>query len=289
MPAKKTLREKVVALHEAHVEEELTDVREARATAAREESVFVLGGIRAIQKVTDALSAQTIRALQQIRDERRYEALGFARFDFFMDQSPLSPMNYKKFNRLETALMNEGDELFNYLNAINAPMSKRRLLGKGTLAVEGEEIVIRDEKEEHRFPVGDRATLLTTLSKLADKCGEQTRKIESQAKKIKKGEEEFNKLRRQSPSPDIIVSKSFDDCLFAAVSALGTLAARVEGLTPEEAEAARARVVELISQPYDQLQIAFLPHDIKPSRRHARAGSLTNNVTQADVESLMES
>lgn len=285
---KQTLKEKVNATHEAHVAEELAEAREARAAAAREECVFVLGGIRTIQRVTDALSAQTIRALQQIRDERRYEALGFARFDFFMDQSPLSPMNYKKFNRLETALMNEGDELFNYLNAINAPMSKRRLLGKGTLAVEGEEIVIRDEKEEHRFPIGDRATLLTTLSKLADKCGEQARKIESQAKKIKKGEEEFNELRRQPPSPDTIVSRGFDECLFAAVTALGALARRVGELTPEEAEAARPRVLELVGQPFEQLQQAFLPRPTKPSRRAARAGSLAANVTQADIESVMD-
>jgi hypothetical protein len=290
MTPKKSLKEKLVATHEAHVAEEMADRAEQHAAITRDSLITILGGIRAVNSVAEALNAQSIRALQRIRDEQLYLSEGFKRFDDFLDESPLSPMNYKKFNRLETALINEGDELFNYLNAINAPLARRRLLGKGTLAVEGEEVVIRDEKEEHRFPVGDRATLLTTLSKLADKCTEQSRTIERQKKKLRKGEEEFEQLKRQAPAHDQIVSRGFGDCLFSAVSALGSLAARCEDLTPEESDAARDRVLELISQPYQKLQESFFAREGKPpSRRHARAGSLTAGVTEADIESLMES
>ncbi len=288
MTKAKSLKTKLVAVHEAHVEEEMSVHRDAQAAIGRDSLLMVLGGIRAVHSVSEALSAQSIRALQRIRDEELYKAEGFSRFDTFLDESPLSPMGYDKFNRLEKALLSEGDELFNYLNSINAPMAKRRLLGKGTVEIEGEDIVIHQEDGEHRIAVSDRATLLSTLSRLADQTNEQRRTIERQNKKLKKGEEEYEKLRRQPPSHDTLVSRGFDDCLFTAVSALGALSQRVADLTPEEAEAAQSRVLELVSQPVQKLQEAFLAHEGKQPKRVARAGSLTSNVSQSQIESLME-
>ena len=286
MPRKKSLKEKLVAVQEAHVEEELTDAREAHEAALRDDSIFVLGGIRAVHKLTDALCAQTIRALQQVRDERRYEAFGFSRFDDFLDKSPLAPMNYKRFNRLETALINEGDEMFNYLSAVNAPMSKRRLLGKGTLKIEGEEVVISAGEDEYRFPAGDRATLLTTLSKLADQNDEQRRRIERQDKKLKKGEQDYKTLQRQTLSgaapykatPDTVKQLAFD-----ALAALGLLTTAAGKLPDEDALAVRESLLSPLAEQWDALHAA-LRYQTTPG---AFSG-LTAHIGAAQLEELSE-
>src|SRR4051794_17728333 len=99
-----------------------------------------IGAIRAVDSIASALTAQIIRNLQQIRDQELFRAIGFKRFKDFME-SERAPMNYQKFNRLEGAVEREGDALFDYLQAIDAPLSQRKLLGKGDVRVEGKEVV----------------------------------------------------------------------------------------------------------------------------------------------------
>ncbi|MET0646413.1 MAG: hypothetical protein ABW208_07305 [Pyrinomonadaceae bacterium] len=260
MRQKKTLKEKVVALHEAHVEEEIVERAEASAAVTRDSFLMVLGGVRAVNSVAEALGAQSIRALQRIRDEELYRAEGFTRFDTFLDESPLSPMNYKKFNRLETALLNEGDELFNYLNAINAPMARRRLLGKGTLTVEGEEIVVRHDKDEQRIAISDRGVLLSTLSKLADQTEEQRRTIERQKKKLKKGEDDYKNLQRQTPNgaaPFKATPAAVKQLAFDALAALGLLTTAAGKLPEQEALALRESLLTPLAEQWDALHAAL--------------------------------
>lgn len=283
MARRKTFKEKVVALHEAHVEEELAEQAEVTATIARDSFLIVLGGVRAVNSVADALSAQSIRALQRIRDEEMYRAEGFKRFDTFLDESPLSPMNYKKFNRLETALLNEGDELFNYLNAINAPMARRRLLGKGTLTIEGEEIVVRQDKEEQRIAVGDRAVLLSTLSKFADQNGEQRRKIERQEKKLKKGEEDYKALLRHGATPYKATPDAIKRLAFDALAALGILTTAAGKLTAEDAFAVRESLLAPLAEQWDALHAA-LRFQTAPEN----LSGLTAPIGAAQLEELSE-
>lgn len=280
MGQKKTLKEKVVALHEAHVEEEMAERAETSAAITRDSFLMVLGGVRAVNSISEALSAQSIRALQRIRDEELYKAEGFNRFDAFLDESPLSPMNYKKFNRLETALLNEGDELFNYLNAINAPMARRRLLGKGTLTVEGEEIVVRQDKEEQRISVSNRAVLLSTLSKLADQSGEQQRKIDRQERKLKKGEEDYKALLRRGSTPFKATPDAIKRVAFDALAALGILTAAASKLSTEDAHAVRESLLAPLAEQWDALHAAL--------RYQTAPGSLSGLTAHISAEELEE-
>jgi hypothetical protein len=281
MRQKKTLKEKVIAVQEAHVEEEIAERAEASAVITRDSFLMVLGGVRAVNSVSEALGAQSIRALQRVRDEGLYKAEGFTRFDDFLDKSPLSPMNYKKFNRLETALLNEGDELFNYLNAINAPMAKRRLLGKGALTVEGDEIVVRHDKEEQRIAVSDRGVLLSTLSKLADQNEEQSRTIERQKKKLKKGEDDYKALQRQTPSgaaPFKATPANVKHLSFDALAALGLLTTAAGKLSEEDALALRESLLTPLAEQWDALHAALryqtAPEALSGLTAHIGAGQL---------------
>lgn len=285
MRQKKTLKEKVVELHEAHVEEEIAEREEASAAITRDSFLMVLGGVRAVNSVAEALGAQSIRALQRIRDEELYKAEGFTRFDAFLDESPLSPMNYKKFNRLETALLNEGDELFNYLNAINAPMARRRLLGKGTLTVEGEEIVVRHghDDDEQRIAISDRGVLLSTLSKLADQNGEQQRKIGRQEKRLKKGEEEYKALLRCGSTPFKATPDAIKRVAFDALAALGILTTAASKLSTEDAHAVRESLLAPLAEQWYALHAA-LRYQTAPGS----LSGLTAHISAAALEELTE-
>lgn len=283
MAPKRTLKEKLVAVHEAHVEEEIAVQIEQRNALHRDSLLMILGGVRAVHSVADALSAQSIRALQRIRDEELYKSEDFKRFDDFLDQSPLSPMGYDKFNRLEKALLNEGDELFDYLNAINAPMSRRRLLGKGTLAIEGEEIVLRQDKEEQRIALDNRAVLLTTLSKLADQTNEQRRTIE-------RGKNEITRLQKQADESQLStqsarLSTDYTVIAFNALAAMGRLAEATKKLPLTEKLAARESALAPMVAQWDELNRAF-GFDLEPPAGHF--SDLTAHVTDADLEALSD-
>ncbi len=247
------LKQKLVAVHEEHVAEEISEQRAAQQNGRRDSLLMVVGGARAIHAVVEALNAQTIRALQRIRDEEFYTADGFTRFDEFLDKSSISPMSYAKFNRLEKALLTEGDELFNYLNAINAPMAKRRLLGKGTLAIEGEEIVLRHDEDEQRISLSDRATLLTTLSKLADQANEQSRTIA-------RGKKDVDKWKRKADEasangrPD---ATPYETALDDAIAAIVKLTAEAEQLPENERPAALDRMLRTLAAAYTNLMRAY--------------------------------
>ena len=285
MTEKRTLKQKLVAVQEAHIAEETTEEMERRAAVSRDSLLMVLGGIRAVHSVSEALNAQSIRALQLIRDEGLYKAEGYTRFDDFLNQSPLSPMKYDKFNYIEKALLSEGDELFNYLNAINAPMAQRRLLGKGSLAVEGEEIVIRADGDEQRIPVSDRAVLLTTLSKLADQTSEQRRTIE-------RGKKENERLREkliaaEQPQADAEEPTPFVAASLAAFAGLSHLARAARQLSPGERATRRTETLTMLDALRDEMRAAFDIQIERDPQQTARGSGLTDNITEADLESLM--
>lgn len=252
MTRKQTLHEKYVVLTEQHAAEERAESDAERVLDA----AFVLGGMRAVRNLAEEMNSQIMRAVQRVRDEELYKPLGFTRFDTFLDESHYSPMTYKQFNDREKILLNEGDELFNLLNAINAPMAKRRLLGKGEVTVEGEEVIIRDETAEHRVDVSDRATLLSTLSRLADKCSEQTRTIE-------RGKKDNERLKKRlvnaehAALPAPLDRTPFADALFNAIASLGLLATRAGELSLVEVGLERDRAMTLLRQQWDALHKAL--------------------------------
>ncbi len=282
MAPKRTLKEKLVAVHEAHVEEEIAVQVEQRNALHHDSLLMILGGIRAVHSVVNALSAQSIRALQRIRDEKLYQSEDFKRFDDFLDRSPHSPMSYRKFNRLENALFTEGDELFDYLNAINAPMSRRRLLGKGTVALEGEEIVLRSDNDEQRFSVSDRATLLTTLSKLADQTSEQRRTIE-------RGQKEITRLQKQADEshtanrPAARLPAAYTALAFETLATMSRLAAATKQLPLTEKLDARESALAPLVEHWDEINRAF-GFDLEPPA--GRFTELTAHVSDADLEAF---
>lgn len=156
------------------------------AEVSKDEALMFLGGIGAINSLTDKLAAQTIRALEAFGESKAYENFGYSTFAEFLDDSPHSPMTKHQYYDRRNALAVEGDSTYNLLNSMGVPLSKRKLLTDGTVHLDGDTLVVGEE----RIPLTDRRRVVEAIKTLAE---EGARK----EKKIAKGEEQNKKLKRE--------------------------------------------------------------------------------------------
>lgn len=193
------LQKLISEVKDEHAKEVLTEIENHVADNKKDLLLLTLGKINLADNLSTVLRAQTIRTLQYIRDEHLYRSAGFSRFDDFLDEYSHSPMNYKKFNRLESLLETEGDILFDTFTSLSIPQSKRKLLGKGNVQIEGETLFIKSDNDEAdvEIELKDRNRILETLSALADANAEKSKKLDSQKTKIEKGEAEIEKLQKK--------------------------------------------------------------------------------------------
>lgn len=218
-------------------------------------ALLIVGGVKAATSIAQAIQSETIRAVQRVRDQKLFIPLGFQRFDDFLDKSPDAPFNHNKFKQMENALKAEGDELFDFLNSIEAPLSKRKLLGKGDVQIENKEMVARVGNEEIRVPLTNTHRILTVMSRVVEQRNEQARTIERGKKQIdsyKKKLAEANNRPGNGPH-----ESSFFGALLAVCGAFALLATEAEKLTPEERAQQRTAVFKTIGEQMHRLDEAL--------------------------------
>lgn len=232
-----------------NLSEELEQVRDKHAESLHQETIaqigedtkqralLLLGGVRAVNRVAENLSSQSIAALIEFQKEGLHEAFGFARFADFLDQSELSPMRKSEFYRRKELFEAEGGMLFDAFNASRIPSQTRKLLLKNNVAVtvDGDELVIEDQ----RVPVSDAAAvkdLVQTFHEtLRDRDATEAKlkkKVDDQAEKIRVGTEELKDLQKtvdalQDDTP-------FARALMKAVGSLSDLSQQVRELPEKE-------------------------------------------------------
>lgn len=217
----------------------------------------ILGAISGVQSVAESLNSQTIRGLQRVRDQELFTVFGFKRFDNFLNESPYAPMNYAKFNRKEGALKNEGDELFDFLNSIDAPLSKRRLLGKGDVQIENKELVARVGAEEIRVPLSNTSRILTVMSRVVEQRNEQARTIERGKKQINSLKDKLAEEKARTRPGSGQSGAPFFDALLSVIGAMSLLATEAEKLVPEERERQRDEVFKTLGEQMVRLDEAL--------------------------------
>lgn len=225
-------------------DEAVSKAAPAPLTSEQREFMKLVGAITAGQSITESLGSQTIRGLQRIRDKELFKCDGFTRFDYWLDRSPDAPMNYDKFNRLEKALKNQGDVLFDFLDTVAFPFSKRRLLGKGDVRIEGKNLVVKLGEEEISVPLANQSRTITLLSRVVDRNNELER-----SDKLKK--EQFKSLKKKleaekAPPPLNSITNDFFGTLLTFTGACAMMVAEAEKLSPEEKIAIRQQVFETI-------------------------------------------
>jgi hypothetical protein len=156
----------------------------------RERALLFLGGMRAADRIASALSAQVMANLIAFEKEKMHEQMGYKRFVEFLDRSPYSPMTRHQFYKRREIFDREGEQVFDLMNDIGLPLARRKLLGRGTVRVEGETVIVNDGDEDISIELGDRARILETLSALADANAEKARRLE-------RGLEDYERLKRK--------------------------------------------------------------------------------------------
>ncbi len=169
----------------------------------KDRALILIGAVNAVNHIAQTLSAQTMRGLQKIRDDKVFESLGFTRFDDFLNESEYSPMTYRQFYDREKLLLQEGDQVFDLMNTLKLSHKQRRLLGAGHVQIDeknGTVIIVTGEdleEEVAEIELTDRTRLLQTLSALADQAASLNVKATKQKVQIERGEKQVEDLKKK--------------------------------------------------------------------------------------------
>ncbi|KAK0039533.1 hypothetical protein Bpfe_031018 [Biomphalaria pfeifferi] len=246
-----------------------------------------IGEVGAIGRLANNLTAQTIRALQIVRDNKDFESLGFKRFDNFLDESPVSPMSYRQFIDREKLLAQEGDFLFDLLNDLRLSHKQRRLLGAGNVQVDEEKgtvIVtasvggVAEAVKTEEIDLQDRARLLQTLSALADQNSTLNETNIKQRQKIERGEKDVDDLKRKldeaksKPGERSIEQLHFDNFI-RVVNSIDAMAATIKEFNPEDKAKHQEVYLDAIDGAILRLRAAYNKDAAPVSKRHKKVSA----------------
>lgn len=256
------LQKKIRAAEDEHAEEALTAHLTGFEQQQRDDALMLLGGINVTDKISQALSAESIRALMKFQEEKLYEHFGFDNFVAFLDNSPHAPMTKSQFYERKSILEKEGDKTFNLLNSLSMSVSKRKLLGKGNIKVEDDTVFITDEDGvETSIEMTDRSRLLETLSALADANADKSRKLDKAGKRIDKLEESVETLKTRPA--DIAQKDTHYGAFLEAVISLNKLTEHVKKeLTAAEKKQHSELYLNSLWVAFNHLKIAYGRKDL---------------------------
>ena len=197
------LQKRIREVEEEHAGELLDSRLAIHQDQQRANALLLLGRIQATDRISAALHSEVLRALEQVEETKAYKALGYDRFVDYLGDASMSPITKSQFYEGKKVIDKEGDVVFNALNCLGIPLSKRKSLGKGNIQIEGDQVIIKDGDEETFIQISDRSQLIEMLTVLADRKVIDTevvelkdKKIEDLQSKIKTGAAEYDELRR---------------------------------------------------------------------------------------------
>lgn len=222
----------------------------AASEVSRDAALVFLGGVGAVNNLSEKLSAQTIRALEAFGESKGYEGLGYKTFADFLNESPLSPLTKGKYYERLAALETEGDSAYDLLNNLGVPLSKRKLLSDGAVQLDGDVVVVGEE----RVPLTDRRRVVEAFKTLADEKARQ-------AKKIEKGEKQNAKLKKERDEAlqrgGAGVISDFNGALFTLVGAFDALRRELGALDDEQRAAVQDHTLRAIAEQRLMLEETF--------------------------------
>lgn len=197
------LKDKLSEVKDQHAAE----IVEQRAVEASEkaklEAAFILGRVKQNDHIAQAiatnLGSQTIMALERFQEEKKFKALGFDTFDQFLDNSDLSPMTKTQYYTRRQMMNAHTPEVFDLLTAVGISMRSQKML-VGEIAIRGDKLVIGDDEVDVSASGG---MLKEAIEKIVDekrelqtKLAKAEKKVEDQAEKLSRGEQDFEQLQR---------------------------------------------------------------------------------------------
>ena len=265
------LQKKIRQVEDEHAEETLQNHLQNHSEKTKADALFSLGAIGAADKLARAIartmSANAMRSLMLFQENKMHEALGFARFDDFLNESEYSPMTKSQFYERKALLEREGDGLFDLLNSSGIPIYKRKLLGTGQISLDGETVIITTElgdgtSSTQQIELNDRTQLLETLTALADRNSELAKKADERQKRLDKfkdtllkAEEEIERVKTEKR-----IEAGLDPHSNSLMNLIGAFAAHkqtVEKMSDLEKAQYAPRTFETIAAQLQDLTVAY--------------------------------
>ena len=288
------LQKKLRAVEEQHAEEVVTTHLDNHEKKGHDHALFFLGGVRATNGIADALSIEVIRALINFQEEKRYESLGYTNFVDFLENSEYAPMSKNQFYDRKALLEKEGDKVFELMNSLSMPVSKRKLLGKGNIQLDGETVIVTgDDGEQTEIEIKDRSRLLETLAALADANAEKTRKIQTQQSKIEKGDTEVLNLQKKLDEAKARPGEAKPlDFLIRVTNSIDAMAEMVKQQTLVEKERDGEFYLNGIYAAFVRLQHAYGRKDLTfgdvPEMENNEFAVVTSSLDDEELAAMME-
>jgi len=244
------------------------------------EAAEFVGGISAVHRISQCLASQAIRAMEKMQEAKGHEAFGYTRFDDFLDQHPGSPMNSSKYYRQRDLLYKEGDLVFDAMQTIGIPANTRKLLGKGEIAIDGEEIVVGS----HRMPLSDTQGIKAVLQDLAFQSEKQAKKVSDLEKDIKATKAKLVETVKAASKakPDKEAGTPFGQALLMVLVAMNELAKEVGELDQDELRAQQDNCLSRIGEKTKEIMEAFKLQTAPPLKASKGKGAI--DVDELDDE-----
>lgn len=285
------LQKKIRELEDTDAGEALERHLEHHSEAERDEALLILGGLIAVDRLKDAIEAETINALIRFQKEGRYRALGFDQFADFLNKSPLSPMTKSTFYRQKDLLEKEGEPTYNFLTLQLAfPAAKRKLFGRGDIQVDGENVIVRDGEEEIVIHRGSPDLVFQALTAIADKKLDLEHQLAKQAEDLETAAAKNEKLTDEIKSVKAAraVEAGLDPHTLAIANlstAYAVLIAEVEKLAPVERQQFRDKTFEMIAV---QMQRLASAHESEDWTAIAQSSPKASGAVDPYIEGLLD-
>lgn len=258
------LQERIREVEEEFAGEMVARNIEFHTQKFKEDSLVLLGAIRATDRWATLMSSGAMKALIRFQEEKRHEAFGYDRFAYFLAKSEHAPMTKAQFYERKALLEKEGERLFDIFSEMGLSVRKRKLLGQGNVEIDGENAIIRDEDGlETIVPINDQSRLMEVVTAVVDSKIALQHKFERQQEKEAKHEEKVRELYGEIDQIKASKAAEFaaDPHMIARVElglSFAKLAKAVKDLSPVEKDQFKDSVLEDVAAWSTTLRGAYL-------------------------------
>lgn len=257
------------------------------AQASRSVQIFeFIGATKAMNKLATSLTSQVLFALKKIQEEEAYKEYGCKTWVEFLAAYPELDMSKSQYYKLIGLLSSEGAEVFDLLNSLNVPLNSRKQLTAGDLQIDGNELIVRDQ----RVPIDDAKKIKRALTQVI----EQMERVESQSaknvkeidklkKKLDQAKEDARVAGMGIPSDD---TDPANQAYLRVIASLTELTRELSDLSSEDAEQRLSQYRPAISQAVEMCFTFSAAQS--PTRRPKNNQPDALGFSQADLEDLME-
>jgi hypothetical protein len=233
-----------------------------RLTLSESRKIELMGAIKGLAHAANTLNAHAIQALCAFQDEELWRDIPYddtrncQNFDEFL--SVHGPFGKTKFYEAKALLEKEGQMTFDILSSLGISYQRRRMLGRGTIGVDGDEVVIDNE----RVPIGNVRRIKTILATLTEKISHQDDTIVMGEAMVRRLKEEL-RTARAAVERTVTVAPTWDVRLAEVLIALGALRTAIDQspVTPEQRKLIVDRIGDQMHGLHEALGLAVEDDD----------------------------